>query len=127
MALLMLISNSVHPQNSLEIRIAGLRNAKGNIMIQLLDEKERTADQAIYPLKDTTCIVTFRNLKPGDYAVRCYHDENRNGELDKNAFGKPLEGYCFSNNVFGKFGPPPFRSTLISIAADKSIFLKIRY
>jgi len=56
--------------------------------------------------------VSFNNLTPGKYAVRYYHDENMNGNMETNLVGKPTEGYGFSNNIIGKFGPPPFEKWL---------------
>lgn len=44
----------------------------------------------------------------GEYAVKVFHDENRNNELDTGVFGIPVERYGFSNNARGAFGPPAF-------------------
>ena len=38
-----------------------------------------------------------------------------NGTMETNLVGKPTEGYGFSNNVTGKFGPPPFEKWLFDI------------
>ena len=51
------------------------------------------------------------SIENGTYAVGAYHDENQNGEIDRNALGVPTEVYGFSNNVRGKFGPPGFSDT----------------
>ena len=42
-------------------------------------------------------------------------------------FGKPTEGYGFSNNVIGTFGAPPFEKWLFEINGDKKIILKPTY
>jgi len=44
----------------------------------------------------------------GQYAIKVFHDENANGELDINFLGIPKESYGFSNHARGRFGPPPF-------------------
>ena len=50
------------------------------------------------PAQGETAKFTFKDLKPGRYAVMVTHDENGNGKLDMNVMGMPLEGYGFSNN-----------------------------
>jgi len=78
-------------------------------------------------IKDKKCFISINNLKPGRYAVRYYHDENLNGKMETNIVGKPTEGYGFSNNVIGKFGPPPFKKWLFEITDDLKIELQPTY
>lgn len=96
-------------------------------MLQLFDEKEKVITQEIITIKDKKCEFTINNLKPGKYAVRHYHDENLNKVMDTNLVGKPTEGYGFSNNVIGKFGPPPFEKWLFDMTGDNKISLKPTY
>jgi uncharacterized protein (DUF2141 family) len=124
---LLLSSNLAFPQYKLDIEINGIRNDTGNIMLQLFDEKENIVTQEMSPIKNKTCILAIKDLKPGMYAVRYYHDENLNGKMDVNLVGKPVEGYGFSNNVTGTFGPPPFRKWLFELNGDKRIILKPTY
>jgi len=79
------------------------------------------------PVKDEKCSFSIKNLKQGKYAVRYYHDENLNGNLEKNLVGKPTEGYGFSNNIVGKYGMPPFEKWLFELSGDKKMVLKITY
>lgn len=123
----MLTPNICYPQYNLEIEISGIRNNKGNIMFQLFDENEKVLTQEKKEITDSKCILTITNLKPGKYAVRYYHDENMNGKMETNLVGKPTEGYGFSNNVTGKFGPPHFKKWLFDISGDKKIVLKLTY
>ena len=124
---LILSSNWVFAQLTLEIEITGLHNNTGNIMLQLFDENERVITQEIGQIKDKMSSLSIRNLKPGKYAVRYYHDENLNGKMETNMVGKPTEGYGFSNNVIGKFGPPPFEKWLFDLKENKKLELKITY
>jgi len=124
---LFLISNLAFPQLKLNIEIVGIRNNTGNIMLQLFDENEKVIANGISIIKANKCTVSIKDLKPGKYAVRYYHDENLNGEMETNIFGKPTEGYGFSNNVTGKFGPPPFEKWLFEMKDDKTIILKPTY
>jgi uncharacterized protein (DUF2141 family) len=96
-------------------------------MLQLFDENEKILSQEKKEITDNKCIISIKNLKPGRYAVRYYHDNNMNGKLETNLVGKPTEGYGFSNNVIGKFGPPPFEKWLFEVSGDNKIVLKPTY
>ena len=123
----MMISDISFSQFKLNIEIAEIRNNSGNIMLQLFDENEKVIREEKNNITDNKCFFTIKNLKPGRYAVRYYHDENMNGKMETNLVGKPTEGYGFSNNVIGKFGPPPFVKWLFEINSDKKIILKPTY
>jgi uncharacterized protein (DUF2141 family) len=124
---LILISNFSFPQFKLDIEITGIRNNTGNIMLQLFDGNEKVIAQEISPIKDMKCSFTIKDLKQGKYAVRYFHDENLNGNLEKNLVGKPTEGYGFSNNVVGKYSMPPFEKWLFELTGDKKMVLKPTY
>jgi len=96
-------------------------------MLQLFDEKEEILIQDMSEIKDKKCSYSIKNLKAGKYAVRYFHDENINGNLDTNLVGIPTEGYGFSNNVTGTFGPPAFEKWLFEIKGDIKIVLKPTY
>lgn len=96
-------------------------------MLQLFDVHEKVIGQEKARINGNSCLFSFSNLTPGKYAVRYYHDENMNGKMETNLVGKPTEGYGFSNNVTGKFGPPPFEKWLFDIKADTTITLKPTY
>jgi len=114
-------------QFKLEVEITGIRNNKGNLMLELLDSNEKAITQEMSPITDNKCSFTFSDLAPGQYAIRYYHDENLNGKMDTNLVGKPTEGYGFSNNVIGKMGPPAFEKWLFEVKSDKKIVLKATY
>ena len=122
-----MISNICCSQFKLSIEIAEIRNNTGNIMLQVFDEHEKVLTRQISPIMENKCLFSIPDLKPGKYAVRYYHDENLNGKMDTNLIGKPTEGYGFSNNVIGKFSPPPFEKWLFEITGDKKIVLKPTY
>lgn len=121
------ISNSSFSQFKLDIEILELRNSKGNIMLQLFDSTEKVLDQERITIINNKSSFLIPGLKAGKYAVRYYHDENMNGKMETNLVGKPTEGYGFSNNVIGKFGPPPFEKWLFEVTRDKKIVLKPTY
>jgi uncharacterized protein (DUF2141 family) len=124
---LICISKSSYSQFRLDIEILELRNSKGNIMLQFFDATEKILIQERIAITDNKCSFSIPDLKPGKYAVRYYHDENMNGKMETNLVGKPTEGYGFSNNVIGKFGPPPFEKWLFEFNEDKKSVLKPTY
>jgi uncharacterized protein (DUF2141 family) len=124
---LFLVSYYSFSQYTLRIDIIGISNNTGNIMLQLFDGNEEVLAQVMSAIKDQKCSFMIENLKPGKYAVRYYHDQNLNNKMDTNLLGKPTEGYGFSNNVTGKFGPPTFEKWLFEISENKTIVLKPTY
>ena len=79
-------------------------------------------------MTDTEMRVTFSDIKPGNYAVSVFHDENQNKDLDQGMLGKPKEGYGFSNNVMGLIGPPSFKKARFYVPDGKSsIAIKLKY
>ena len=124
---LLMISNCAISQFRLDIEITELRNNKGLLMFQLFDENQKVIALEKKSIENNKSFITFRDLEPGKYAVRFFHDENLSGEMETNFVGKPVEGYGFSNNATGKFGPPPFKKWLFEIREDKKIILKTVY
>jgi uncharacterized protein (DUF2141 family) len=122
-----LVPNIVLSQNTLDIEIANLRNDKGLIMLQLFSETEVVIRQEKGIINEKKCRIIFKNLSPGKYAIRFFHDENVNGILETNKMGIPTEGYGFSNNAYGMFGPKPFKDWLFELKGDERIVLKAKY
>ncbi len=75
----------------------------------------------------TTVIYTFKDVPLGVYAVAVYHDSNSNGKLDKNFLGIPKEGYAFSNNASGTFGPPDFKDAAFKLDGSKTVKIKLNH
>lgn len=94
------------------VKIKGLKNDQGTVKVALCNSSENYKDDkspfkaAIIEIKDNQAIAVFDNLPSGNYAVKAFHDENNNDDLDTNFLGIPKEDYGFSNNVRGLFGPP---------------------
>jgi uncharacterized protein (DUF2141 family) len=114
-------------QFTLSIEITGLRNNTGSLMLQVLDSTENIISLQKGTIDTDKCLIVVNDLKQGKYAVRYYHDENMNGKLDTNFVGKPTEGYGFSNNAYGTFGPSPFNDWLFEIKENKKILLRTKY
>jgi uncharacterized protein (DUF2141 family) len=98
--LIFLLGQSVMAQYNLEIEISEIRSNKGVIMLQLFDSNEKVLVEDTGTIVGNRSSITISDLKPGEYAVRYYHDEDQSQEKWKPAaFGKPVEGYGFSNNA----------------------------
>jgi uncharacterized protein (DUF2141 family) len=50
----------------------------------------------------------FRGLPAGRLAISVIHDADLDGTLSTNLLGVPVEGYGFSRDARGSFGPPSF-------------------
>ena len=88
----------------LTVKLHGVRAQTGLIRAAVVDSQEAWNGKAApvqadgVPAQADEASFTFKDLKPGSYAVMITHDENGNGKLDTNVVGMPLEGYGFSNN-----------------------------
>jgi uncharacterized protein (DUF2141 family) len=118
--LLICLTNSAESQQnkgSIEILITNIDNSKlGYLWIGLYNNKNTFgkldgAIKVLYiPVKENTVQAKFTDVTYGTYSINIFHDENSNGDIDKNFFGIPKEGYGFSNNPYF-FGPPSFEKT----------------
>ncbi|MEK8015864.1 MAG: DUF2141 domain-containing protein [Candidatus Parabeggiatoa sp.] len=117
----------------LKLHITGIDDVKGgNIMVGVyeseatfLNDDSRIA-QASVPVTEAKAglIRTQFDLQLGKrYAIAAYHDANGNEKLDKNFFGIPKEGYGFSNNARGTFGPPSFEKAAFELILEKNQFV----
>ena len=88
----------------LTVRLHGIRAQTGLIKVAVVDSQAGWNGEAApvqadgAPAQGEEATFSFKDLKPGQYAVMITHDENGNGKLDTNITGMPLEGYGFSNN-----------------------------
>jgi len=96
----------------LEIIITGFSNNDGDCWFAI-DNSEEVYEREdtvwigkILQIENNQVIVIIDSLEYGEYAVKVFHDENKNGELDTDFLGIPDEDYSFSNNVSSWFGPP---------------------
>jgi len=99
----------------LEVVMTGLESTDGKVIFQLARSKEDFEEQddkrSIYGearASEGRAVYVFENLAPGEFAVKAFHDENDNDELDTNFLGIPKEAFGFSNNKMGRFGPPGY-------------------
>jgi uncharacterized protein (DUF2141 family) len=111
-------------QNTLTVEITGLRTNSGTVMIQLYDANQKLLKETTGNVAVSMCTVVFNDIPSGTYAVQYYHDENDNDEMDTGMFGKPEEGYGYSNDARGFMGPADFEDQLFEINKDLKISLE---
>ncbi len=122
--------------NDIKVNITHLRNDKGYVLISLFkdgigypDKPEKALKKGKVSINNKNAIMIFTGLPPGNYAIAILHDENGDLKMNTNFFGIPKEGYGFSNNVMGTFGPPGYsRAKFIHPVASNTIVpIKTRY
>ena len=98
----------------LKVDLSGMQNMNGTINFALYNNSASFNDpNQVY--KSLSFIPTGANmsftidsLPAGTYAFGVFHDENNNQTIDQNWLGIPTEGFGFSNNAMGSFGPPTY-------------------
>jgi uncharacterized protein (DUF2141 family) len=132
---LVLLSAALSHAADLTITIKNVRSSTGAVFIAVYDSeasfmKTRLA-KATSKLDAAKGEMKFviHDLPAGKYAVSSYHDENGNGKLDTNPLGIPTEGYGFSNDAQGSFGPPSFAQAVFDFddKTARSIAFSLNY
>ncbi|MEM9669237.1 MAG: DUF2141 domain-containing protein [Pseudomonadota bacterium] len=94
---------------TIDITVENIEKHTGTMHIGLYDADTYEGGKAINGANITveadSVSVTLQDIAPGEYGVKIFHDEDDDGEMDTNPFGIPTEGYAFSNNAKGRFGP----------------------
>ncbi len=137
--LLLLVSLTVISwvkDNRLSVTITGLKSNKGHVLISVYKdgngypkEVDKAVRRAKLTINNKTASISFSGLASGNYAIAILHDENDDEKMNTNFFGLPKEGYGFSNNVMGTFGPPSFSKASFQYTANqaKAISINVRY
>ncbi|MGB3457619.1 MAG: DUF2141 domain-containing protein [Litorimonas sp.] len=106
--------------SQLTVAVEGLDTTDGQILIGLFDTEDGFETEAeligrTVPVSGTTTKIVFEDLPVGDYAIKVFHDEDADGELDTNVLGIPSESYGFSNNASDPFSAPEWDETRFSL------------
>ena len=115
----------------LEVVVYEVKDDVGTVMVGLFNSSE-TFTKEVWKgekskAKPGTIRVVFNDIPSGNYAISVYHDVNENGKLDMNFLGIPKEGFGFSNDAMGTFGPPSFEKAMIKSPAPGPVSLKMKY
>lgn len=118
---------SLFGQFSLIIEINGLKNNDGQLLLEFTDVKGTKIKGIKQNIVGKNCIIVIENLKPGKYAFKYFHDENKNEKLDTKWMGIPKEGFGFSNNAKGTFGPPSIEKTIFEVKENITLKCNPKY
>lgn len=127
----MMLATAATQAAPLEITVAGIRNDRGDVRVAVCTEAEflKPSCQLVSRAPAQPGEVTIRiDVPPGTWAAQAFHDENRNGVIDRNFFGIPTEGLGFSNDARFNFGPPGFAAAAFQLGpAGGRIRFSLRY
>jgi len=116
----------------LSVEVSGFSDLQGDCLVVVYDKAAsfNKIDQAVY--RNTAAVssdivrVEFDDVLIESIAIAAFQDKNKNGILDKNAFGIPTERYGFSNNPVSTFGPPSFQTASVLDWKRSSQSIKIQ-
>jgi uncharacterized protein (DUF2141 family) len=112
----MTIASLAQPIGKLSMTVTGARNGDGVIRCALFNSPAAFPKMGqqwrgvIAPIRGGAATCVFSGVPAGTYAVAFFHAEHNETDLTTGMFGKPQQGYGFSNNAAGRFGPPNFNA-----------------
>lgn len=127
-----LISLSGQAQTqTLTIQVTNVKDDEGHVRIAIYNS-EKDYMKKHFMVKSAkaakgTVEVVIDNLPAGTYGISVMHDANSNEKMDSNLIGMPKEGFGFSNNAKGSFGPPSYEKTKLDFNTSKQISIAMTY
>ncbi len=120
---------------AVKVVIEGIEHSEGVIRLALFNtpegfpgKMEKVYRRLELPITGETVEFTIEMVPSGRYAVSVYHDENGNDSMETDVIGRPSEGYGFSNNAKGRFGPPSFEAASFLTSGDPIVIrIKLNY
>src|SRR5262245_56062774 len=109
---------SAQSAGRLSVAVDGVRSESGSVRCGLYSsadgfrEPGREMRGAVAHIKDGRATCGFQGIPAGTYAVAVFHAEHNEAQIETGLFGKPKQGYGFSNNPSSMFGPPNFSSAI---------------
>ncbi|MEO6603900.1 MAG: DUF2141 domain-containing protein [Polyangiaceae bacterium] len=86
-------------------------NDQGVVRCGIFTEKgwlKEPVQPALAAIHGKVALCIFKGLPKAVYGISAFHDENKNGKLDTNFVGYPMEEYCASRNARNTFSAPSF-------------------
>ncbi len=129
---MVLLTGASLAQGKLSVVVKNVKDTQGQVRVGLFKDDKTFLKEAwkgeVVKAATGEVRVVFENIPAGTYAISIIHDENENGELDSNFFGIPKEGFGFSNDAMGTFGPPDFAKASFSLkAGEHQVAVSMRY
>jgi uncharacterized protein (DUF2141 family) len=124
------VQDSLLASTRIILDVYGFNPLSGDLGVAIYENSSTFNSSTVY--RDTFVAVTsidmiliFDRVDVGTYAISLFHDENSNGEMDKNILGLPLEGFGFSNNPSIGFSEPTFSECNFDIEAGQEVFVPV--
>ncbi len=115
----------------LKIVIKNIKNEEGMVRLALYNSDDQFMKKELKGVevksKAGEAVAVFKDIAPGRYAISVMHDANDNKELDSNFMGIPKEGFGFSNDAMGMFGPPDFKKASFEVSGEKKLVINLKY
>lgn len=131
LAIVILTSVFSFAQSTVEVVIKNIKGTTGNLRVALFNSEEQFLKTVykgeIVKVSGDTMTVIFKDVPAGTYGASAVHDENVNGKMDTGMMGIPKEGFGFSNDAMGMFGPPKFKEASFVLPATKSVSVTLKY
>jgi uncharacterized protein (DUF2141 family) len=115
------------------VLVRGLRNDHGEMVAGLYTSPRvwlganRAAANCHAGITSGEARCVFDITAAGPVAFAGMHDEDADGELDRDLLGLPQEGYAFSNDAREPFGPPSFEAAAFSPPELRPFVVHARY
>ena len=115
----------------LKVVVKNVKNEDGMVRLALYNSEDHHMKKEFKAIevksKNGETVAIFMNVDPGIYTISVIHDANDNKELDSNFIGIPKEGFGFSNDAMGSFGPPDFKMASFEHKVGKEVVINLRY
>lgn len=103
----------------------------GSVMVALYDSAAgwsggRAVAQLRIDAASGAPTAVFRDLPPGEYGAKAFHDVDGDGEMNVNPFGIPTEPYAFSNNAVGNMGPARWEQARFAVSGETAQTIQLR-
>ncbi|WP_425410437.1 DUF2141 domain-containing protein [Hyphococcus sp.] len=119
-------------ENEIRIIVDGVVRPQGRVTADLFPNKEDgflrgrgRIEQVSFAAKTPQTKFCMRAPESGQFAIAVYHDENANGDFDKNGIGLPAEPWGISNNPKIRFGPPSVDKALFDVTPENGAKITI--
>jgi uncharacterized protein (DUF2141 family) len=118
------------------VDLLGLKSDAGQVLAALFrtsagfpEEPQRAQQRKTVKIRGRRVELAFDDVPPGVFAVSLFHDEDANGKMKTGMFGIPSEGYGFTRDARGSFGPPSFEDARLQVSAGetKKVTIRMKY
>lgn len=115
------------------VEVTEIRNDRGLIRLALHNDPEEFPEGKRFrgfdePAKPGSIVVPIKDIPAGRYAAALLHDENRDGGMNFNFIGLPLEGFGFSRDAPVLLSAPPFEAAAFDVPREGTrITIRVRY